>query len=283
MMAHVVSPVLSASRSIWQALDQAAASGEPVALVTVVGVNGSAPREAGARMVVWKDGRTAGTVGGGTLEFRAIAAARDAIATGRPARLSVHLTRDLGMCCGGAMELFIEPQSPVDRVILYGAGHVAAATARIFALLGCALEIVDAREEWNNPERFPGAALHTGDPRAHARALLPDARTSILILTHDHALDQDLVETLLPRPSAWIGLIGSRTKVAKFILRLRAAGMDEALFARLHGPVGLDIGALTPEEIAVSIAAEWVQHRRGKGTGQPMMLGALKQARSAGD
>ena len=168
------------------------------------------------------------------------------------------------------MELYIEPQAPEDRLILYGAGHVAQPTARMAGMLGYRVTVVDAREEWNNVERFPDMLRIETDPRAHARALQPDARTAVLIVSHDHALDQDLLEVLLPKTTGWLGLIGSRAKVAKFFFRLRAAGMDPALFSRVHGPVGLDIGAVTPEEIAVSICAELIQHRRGGGTGRPM-------------
>ena len=119
-------------------------------------------------------------------------------------------------------------------------------------------------EEWNTAERFEGCARVTSDPRAYARALETDARTYILLVTHVHALDQDLLELLIARQWAYLGLIGSRGKIARFFLRLRAAGVEEALFAGIHAPVGLDIGAVTPEEIAVSIAAELVRVRRGQ-------------------
>lgn len=252
---------------IWKALIAAAEAGESVALVTVVGVNGSAPRNAGARMLVWPEGRILGTIGGGNLEFQAIQQAQAALKLGQPRRFAVHLTRDLGMCCGGAMELYIEPQNPEERLILYGAGHVAQATARIAGMLGYKLTVVDNREEWNTVERFPDAIRVDGDARTHARALQPDARTAVLIVSHEHALDQDILEILLPKTKGWLGLIGSKSKVAKFFFRLRAAGMDPALFERVHGPVGLDISAVTPEEIAVSICAELIQYRRGGGTG----------------
>ncbi len=269
--------------SIWKALIEAAERGEAVALLEVVGVNGSAPRAAGARMLVWADGRQVGTIGGGNLEYRAIEVAKGALRTGQPTRLQVHLTRDLGMCCGGAMEVYIEPQRPVERLVIYGAGHVALPTAKIAKDLGFVVTIVDEREEWNSPERFGDMQRVTTDARAHARALFGDARTWILLLTHEHALDQDLLEILLPRPWAYLGMIGSGPKVTKFFLRLRAAGMDERLFAKLHAPVGLDIGAVTPEEIAVSIAAELVRRRRaGEGSGASMAR-VLHRAPHSGD
>lgn len=247
----------------WRALIEATEAGEHVALATVVGVDGSAPRAAGARMLVWADGRTLGTVGGGNFELQVTRAAVEALAEGRPRRFAVHLTRDLGMCCGGAMEVYIEPMTPRERLVIFGAGHVARPTAALARDLGFEVTVVDERDEYATPERFPGAAVVCADPRRWVETLRTDARTYVLLVTHDHALDQDLLETLLPRTWAWLGLIGSRAKVAKFFVRLRAAGLDEALFAKVSTPVGLDIGAETPEEIAVSIAAELVRVRHG--------------------
>ncbi len=247
---------------VWKALDAAFEAGEAVALATVVGVEGSAPRQGGARMVVWPSGNIVGTIGGGTLEFRVIAQAIEALREGKPRRYAVNLTRDLGMCCGGAMDVYIEPQRPRDRLVIFGAGHVARAAAVQANLLGFSVTIVDDRDDWNTAERFPHAHRLVTDPRGYARTVTSSPSLWVLVTTHEHALDQDLIETLLPLELAWIGLIGSRTKVTRFALRLRAAGMDPAQFAHLRSPVGLDIGAETPEEIAVSIAAEWVQRRR---------------------
>lgn len=252
------------SRAIWAALTAAGDAGETVALATVTGVDGSAPRAAGARMIVWPDGRTFGTIGGGNFEHRVTAEAVAAIRRGLPHRYSVHLTRDLGMCCGGAMEVYIEPIGPEERLVIFGAGHVAEPTARVAAMLGYRVTVVDEREEYATQERFPDVDVRCTDPRAYAATLETDPRTYVLITTHEHRLDQDLLETLLPREYAWLGLIGSRAKLAKFFLRLRAAGVEEALFQRVSGPVGLDIGAETPAEIAVSITAELVRVRHGR-------------------
>lgn len=179
------------------------------------------------------------------------------------------------------MEVFLEPLQPRERLTIYGAGHVSRPTAALARSLGFAVTVVDEREDWATPERFPGCELHF-DPRAHARAFEGGPRDWVLVVTHEHALDQDLVELLLPRELAWIGLIGSRTKLARFFLRLKAAGMDEALFARLSGPVGLDIGAQSPEEIAVSIAAELVRvrHRVDR---PPLPLSAIPLPARGGD
>jgi xanthine dehydrogenase accessory factor len=267
---------------LWRVLLAAGEAGEHVALATVIGVDGSAPRATGARMIVWPDGRIHGTIGGGNFEYQVIRAALDALREGRPRRYAVHLTRDLGMCCGGAMEVFIEPMGPRERMIVFGAGHVARPTASFARELGFDVTVVDEREDQADPERFPGVTLVTEDPRRFARRLVTDARTYILIVTHDHALDQDLLELLLSRTWAWLGLIGSRAKIAKFFIRLRAAGVDEALFARVSAPVGLDLGAETPEEIAVAIAAEVVRVRRGVSRA-PVPLSAIPLPARGGD
>lgn len=267
---------------VFEAAAAAMRSGRPCAMVTVVGVDGSAPRASGARMLVYPDGSIEGTVGGGAWEHRLIAEAQEALRERKPRRVAVHLTRDLGMCCGGAMEAFVEPLRPVEQLVIHGAGHVGAATARLALGLGFAVTVVDERPEWLNEERLPEVRRVLEDPR---RALdqLPEGPLAYqLVITHSHQLDQDLVELLLPRPLAWLGLIGSRSKVARFLLRLRAAGMDPALFPRLSAPVGLDIGAETPEEIAVSIAAELVRVRHGL-TRPPLPLSEIPLPARGGD
>jgi xanthine dehydrogenase accessory factor len=269
-------------RDVWQTLLDAAAAGERVALATVVGVDGSAPRAAGARMVVWPDGRIVGTVGGGNFEHRVIAEAIAALEAGRPRRYAVHLTRDLGMCCGGAMEVYIEPMDADEHLVIYGAGHVAVPTAAVARLLGFRVTVVDERDELLTPDRFPDVDRVLAHPLTHATALRTDARTYVFVTTHAHALDQALLETLIAREWAWFGMIGSRAKLAKFFIRLRAAGVDEALFTKVNGPVGLDIGAETPAEIAVSVAAELVRVRRGS-TRPPLSLAEIPLPARGGD
>jgi xanthine dehydrogenase accessory factor len=249
--------------NVFAAAADAVRTGRRAALATVVGVAGSAPRHGGARMLVYEDGSLVGTIGGGALEHRVVALALEVVAAGRPQRFEAHTVRDLGMCCGGRVEVYVEPLQVRIPIVVFGAGHVAHALAPLLHGLDFDVTIVDDRTELNTPERFPQSTRHLGDPRAFAEALgaAPDAYR--LVVTHDHALDQDLVATLLPREAAWLGMIGSRGKVARFLVRYRAMGMDPHLFSRLRAPVGLDLGAETPAEIAVSIAAELVQVRRG--------------------
>lgn len=268
--------VLSAALSAIEA-------GAPAAMVTVVGVGGSAPRHGGARMLVYPDGRIVGSVGGGTFEHRVIAQAQDAIAEGCPRRFSVHLTRDLGMCCGGEMDAFIEPLVLRETLVVYGAGHVGAAVARLAAGLDYAVTVVDDREELLADARLPPEVHRIeADPRKVVDQLPHGPRAHHLVVTHDHALDQDLVERLLPLDLAWVGLIGSRTKVTRFLIRLKAAGMDPALLRRLCAPVGLDIGAETPEEIALSIVAELIRLRH-RSSAPPLPLSEQPLPARGGD
>jgi xanthine dehydrogenase accessory factor len=235
------------------------------ALVTVVGVDGSAPRAAGARMVVYEDGDLVGTVGGGAFEHRLRAEAAAAITDGHPRRVRVHLTRELGMCCGGAMDAFVEPLTPAEPLVIYGAGHVGRAVARLAAPLGFQVTLVDDRPDWLEAPGLPEGVRCVGrDPRRAVGATARGPRACHLIVTHDHALDQELVEALIGEDLRWLGMIGSKTKVNRFHLRLRAAGVSAEALRRLRAPVGLDLGAETPEEIALSVCAELVALRRGK-------------------
>ncbi|MCB9778007.1 MAG: xanthine dehydrogenase accessory protein XdhC [Alphaproteobacteria bacterium] len=249
---------------VFEAARRAVEGGRACALVTVVGIGGSAPRKSGARMLVHADGTIVGTVGGGVFEHRCIAEALAAIAAGQPRRYAVHLTRDLGMCCGGEMDAYIEPLESRPDLVIHGAGHVGAAVARLAVPLGFRVTVVDDRDDLLAQAVLPdGVERLERDPRRALASLPTGPLAWHLVVTHDHALDQDLVQALLPQPLAWLGMIGSRTKVARFLLRLKAAGMDERLFSRLRAPVGLDLSAETPEEIAISIAAELVAVRRG--------------------
>jgi xanthine dehydrogenase accessory factor len=232
-------------------------------------------------MLVYSDGSIVGTVGGGEFEYRVIAEAQQSIASAVPRRYAVHLTRDLGMCCGGAMEAYIEPLQLQDQLVIYGAGHVGTATARLAHSLGLAITVVDDRDQWLESSRFPeGTVLREAEPRKVLDDLPWGDGAYHLIVTHSHQLDQDLLETILPRSMTWLGMIGSRAKVARFFTRLEAAGTDPALFRKLSAPVGLDIGAETPEEIAVSIMAEIVRVRR-RCERPPVPLSATQRASSS--
>ncbi|MFT6378100.1 MAG: xanthine dehydrogenase accessory factor, partial [bacterium] len=231
---------------VLQAAADAIRKGRPAALVTVIDQQGSTPRHSGARMLVYADGTSVGTVGGGAFEHEVMQRAVLAIQKHNCDRYSVHLTLDLGMCCGGRMEAFIEPLDISAAATVFGAGHVAHAVVPLLTKLGYRVTVVDERDEWLTAERFESVDRQCVDPRAFAEAMPPDPTGIVLILTHDHPLDEDLIHTLLPRDYPWIGMIGSRAKRARFKTRWLATGLDPTVFASLRSPVGLDIAAQTP-------------------------------------
>lgn len=234
--------------------------GARAALVTVVRTSGSTPRASGARMIVHADGTLEGTVGGGRVEQEAAEIAQDVLSLGVPRYLELKLTQELGMCCGGQVALFIEPINRAPTLVVYGAGHVGLATAAAAQALGFQVHVVDERVELLTAARFPEATRHS-DLEAPEIPLTDEA--FVLVTTHDHALDQRLVERVLGRPHRWLGLIGSRRKAELTRQRLEAKGFGPEQITRVRCPVGVAIGAETPAEIAVSIVGELVAVRRG--------------------
>lgn len=237
--------------------------GAQICLVTVVKNEGSSPRKVGARMAVKADGSILGTIGGGTVELEVIRRALLALENGVPELYTVHLTRELGMCCGGAMSFLLEPLTADPTLLLFGAGHVAHELCPMAVALGFRVIVIDEREEYNNPERFPMAHRRVvEDPLVALEGLPTGPLVYAVIVTHLHRLDEDLLRHLAPKTFAYLGMIGSRAKVARFLERLAARGIEPEALARITMPIGLDLGALTPAEIAVSIAAELVMRRR---------------------
>jgi len=242
--------------------------GETVALVTIVRTRGSTPQRVGAKMLVHADGRTVGTIGGGCYEHDAAGRAREAIGT-RAATLTRYeladdLAQETGLICGGQMEVFIEPLQPAPRLFIVGAGHVAWHLARIAGEVGFRIHVIDDREKFANAERFPGAdVVVDAIPEWLHRADIP-ASAHVVILTRGHRHDLDALRALVARDLAYLGLIGSRAKVARLYEALAAEGVPPECLARVHAPIGLDIGAVTPAEIAVAIVAELIGVRYGR-------------------
>lgn len=236
------------------------------ALATVVRTSGSTPQAAGARLLLRPDGRSVGTVGGGAIEKRVLEALKRCL-EGEPAHLVEHdLGGDLAMCCGGRMAVFIEPIVPQERLFICGAGHVAKPTAALARSVGFRVTVIDDREELLTAERFPECQLELDEPpQALTQLDLVDGDW-VLIVTHDHHLDERTLETAASLPHRYVGLIGSRRKVFRILQRLQArVGLPP--LAKVYAPVGLDLGAETPEEIAVSIVGELVALRRGRTQG----------------
>jgi xanthine dehydrogenase accessory factor len=243
-------------------------AGTPCALATVVRTAGSTPRKAAARMLVLGEGTVIGTIGGGRVEKEVTDAAVALLAEGtsaRPKLLRYHLTHELAMCCGGEMEVFVEPMVPAPPLIVCGGGHVAHALVPLARRCGFAPIVVEEAEEMATATRFPDAEriVDSFDVRDWKELPLDD-RTYVVIVTRDHAQDQALLEALIGRELAYLGLIGSRRKIEMFKQRLTARGVDPARFERLHAPIGLDIGADTPDEIAVAIVGELIETRAAR-------------------
>ena len=219
-------------------------------------------------MLVFADGRTIGTIGGGCYEHDAFWKAREAITTGRP--LLVHydlnddFAQDNGLICGGQMDVHIDPLNPAPRLYVIGAGHVGWHLARAASAADFRVHVVDDREKFASQERFPEATEIVVTPVVEWAAstdLTADAY--VVIVTRGHQGDLDCLRALAPRPLRYLGLIGSRAKVARIYEALLAEGIEPAALERVHAPIGLNIGAITPAEIAVSILAQLIAIRRG--------------------
>jgi xanthine dehydrogenase accessory factor len=242
--------------------------GEAVALVTVVRANGSTPQRAGAKMLVFADGRTIGTIGGGCYENEACLKARDAIVSGRQSLLHFDLNDDFaqenGLVCGGQMDVHVDPLAPAPRLYIIGAGHVGAHLAKVASDTAFRIHVVDDREKFANRERFPNADEVIVEPIAEwlHRAEIPTSAYAVIV-TRGHQNDLDAMRALAARDLKYLGLIGSRAKVARIRTMLLAEGMPPECLDRVHAPIGLDIGAITPAEIAISILAELIAVRRG--------------------
>ena len=238
-------------------------SGASFALATVTDHSGSSPRKAGAKMLLRTDGSILGTVGGGRVEAETIAAAREAMASGKPRTLPFLLNEEHGFACGGAMTVFVDPQLSAPQLVMFGAGHVGKATAALAKGCGFRVTVVDERPECANPEQIPCADQFVVAPvRDSFSRLRLDAESSVIIATPGHISDFEAVRGALASPAGFIGLLGSRRKREALLKALTEEGFPEEQRGRVTTPVGLEIGAETPEEIAVSIVAQLVRRRR---------------------
>jgi xanthine dehydrogenase accessory factor len=252
-----------------------------IALATVVNAEGSTPREFGAKMIVLPDGSTHGTVGGGALEQRVMEDALDAFKEGagflREYDLRAGKAGGIGAICGGKATVLVEILRAGERLLICGGGHIGLELARMGTSLGFRVTVVDSRKDYSGGDRFPeGVEVLRARPSGRKALGLVDADTYVVILTHSHALDKDALRALAPSRARYVGMIGSRAKVSRVLAELAKEGVDQRHLARVHAPVGLDIGAETPAEIAVAILAEIV-HVRHRGSSSPVSLrGAFK-------
>ncbi len=244
-------------------------SDQACAIATIVRSSGSTPRKAGAKMLVRADGSTLGTVGGGRVEADVIERALSAIRDQKPDFVSFDLSRGVdGLLCGGTMDMFIEPVLPDLQLIIMGGGHVGASLSRIAGFLGYWVAVIDDREEYANSTAVPTADLvRVNDFTNPFQGIVVDASSYIVIATRGHTHDLDALQAALQTDAGFIGLVGSSGKKEALFKSLRRQGTTEDALARVDVPVGLPIGSVTPEEIAVSIVAQIIALRRGHGPG----------------
>jgi xanthine dehydrogenase accessory factor len=242
-------------------------TGRRGAVATIVSAQGSIPSFKTAKMLVRDDGSIVGTIGGGCVEAEVWQAAREVMESEKPRTLSFNLNQnpkyDTGLICGGTLDIFIEPVLPAAVLYVFGAGHVAASLCRVAGNAGFDVTVVDDRETYANRERFPDAneVLAEDFERAMSR-LSPGESAYIVIVTRGHRDDMRILRWAVQTPARYIGMIGSKRKTIAIFRELTREGMAAELFNRVHAPVGLDIGAVTPEEIAVAITAELIAARR---------------------
>ncbi len=250
------------------------------ALATVVGRHGSAPQVLGARLLLHEDGEIVGTVGGGAIEAEVLAGCRGVLRDGKPRRVDAQLVRDLAMCCGGSMEVFVEMLQPQVRLMILGAGHVAQALTPVAQAAGFAVHVLDDREELLDNPAYADAVTGSYDVD-ELDAALPDLddRDYVVITTRDHARDEQALAHLLRRPHRYLGMIGSRRKVhtvlGRILRRELQLGRPWPDLSRVRAPMGLALGGRTPGEIAVSVVAELLALRHG---GQGITMSVVDEA-----
>ena len=276
-------------KDVLEAALKAESEGEPAALVTVIATEGSTPQKAGAKMLVYADGRIVGTIGGGCVEAEMTWRARQAIDERRPQNASYDLTPDQagedGLVCGGRMQVFIEPIEGTPTLCLFGAGHVAQPLSRLAKGAGFRVEVVDDRLKFANRDRFPDADLIVVDGFAAAAERLTLGRnTYAVVVTRGHGGDAEALRTVLGRGLRFVGLLGSKPKLVHVVTALEEQGVPAGELAQVRCPLGVEIGAVTPEEIAVSVLAEMIAVRRGVAPDEvrPMRMelpGRLKASR----
>ncbi|HCD71724.1 XdhC/CoxI family protein [Thermovirga lienii] len=238
-------------------------------LCTVVRSHGSTPRKLGASMWVRSDGSIAGTIGGGALEKAVIQRALEVMEDPTAPKLYESILREKESqgqaVCGGEVSVLLEPLGMEPKIIIFGAGHVGAALARLASAARFNVIVWDEREEYANQDRFPGCkAVACSLEEAVCGGVIPIARNSyVVVVTRGHSLDEEVVRSLEGKPMAYLGVIGSRRKISFMRKSLMEKGVSEEFLDSIFQPIGLPIRAETPEEIALSILAEIVGKMRG--------------------
>lgn len=241
--------------------------GQKCALATIVQVRGSIPSFESAKLLVREDGSMVGTIGGGCVEAEVWNAARDVIATEKPRHMHFSLGQDAaydnGLICGGQLDVFVEPVVPQPAAFIFGAGHISKSLSKVADMAGFRTIVIDDREMFANRERFPEADLIYADDYETIFPQLPINETSyIVIVTRGHRDDMRVLKWAVGTSARYIAMIGSKRKVIGVVRELEKEGIAPNAFERLFAPMGFEIGAVTPEEIAVAVVAEMIAVRR---------------------
>jgi xanthine dehydrogenase accessory factor len=244
--------------------------GQKCALATIVQVRGSIPSFESAKLLVREDGSMLGTIGGGCVEAEVWNAAREVIETEQPRHLHFSLGQDAaydnGLICGGQLDIFVEPVIAQPQAIIFGAGHISKSLSKVASLAGFRTAIIDDREAFANRERFSEAdEIHAGEYEEIFPKLAVNSASYIVIVTRGHRDDMRVLRWAVTTDARYIAMIGSKRKVISVVRELEKEGTPATAFERIHAPMGLEIGAISPEEIAVSVVAEMIAVRRNPG------------------
>ena len=274
---------------IYEEIVELRRQGRRGAVATITTVRGSIPSFQTAKMLVRDDGSIAGTIGGGCVEAEVWQAAREAMEEEKPRSLSFNLNNnpryDTGLVCGGTLEVFIEPVLPPALLYIFGAGHIAYSLCKVARIAGFDVIVIDDRDSYASRERFPDAREIIAEDfeRVTRQLHVPDS-AYIVIVTRGHRDDMKVLRWAIQRNTRYLGMIGSRRKTIAIYRELEREGIPAEKFAGIHAPVGLDIGAVTPEEIAVSIVAEMIGVRRRAAPNLPSKAYAYaSRSSSSGD
>ena len=241
--------------------------GQKCALATIVQVKGSIPSYESAKLLVREDGSMVGTIGGGCVEAEVWNAAREVISTERPRNLNFNLGQDAaydnGLICGGQLQVFVEPVVPPPGAFIFGGGHISKSLAKVANLAGFAVSIIDDREAFANRDRFPDAqSVYAGEYEAVFPKLNILDTSYIVIVTRGHRDDMRVLKWAVMTQARYVAMIGSKRKVINVIKELEKEGIPRSAFERIFAPMGFEIGAISPEEIAVAVVAEMIAARR---------------------
>ena len=246
--------------------------GQKCAIATIVQVRGSIPSFESAKLLVREDGSMVGTIGGGCVEAEVWNAAREVMETEKPKHMSFNLGQDAaydnGLICGGQLDVFVEPVIPPPHAVIFGAGHISKSLCKVVSLAGFSTTIVDNRETFANRDRFPEAGEIFADEYEEVFPKLTiHESTYLIIVTRGHRDDMRVLRWAASTPARYVAMIGSKRKVIAVVKELEKEGLTREQLARIYAPMGLEIGAISPEEIAISVAAEMIAVRRNPQSG----------------